>query len=369
MSASSVLPIGPMPIRIDGAPSGSGAAPTQPGAPSQIVIGSPPSILDIDITYGASNKADARAAWAPPSQPGSESLSAIEGYEYEWRFCSGGACRQVARGSTDAQTFQVSVDLPSGPGTYEFAVRARVSVFGTSGVTPFATQRFTQLSSRAAPPNNVLLAVRDGDAEVVWEKAAIRKGLAPKYEVQVRNVSTNGKWKTFNLTAGDTLRFKASEIGLNLDQVAQARVRTVLNNGQTSTFIASNEYTYTPSEFRPVVRFAHAEGSSLLLMAALNPNRYFSSYPEFGYQARIAYLDGPWITLRLSDTFVTDVAPRDGIEVRSPTVIPYQITVPLVGFTLPPGAGSEDVRLQVRGVSAGERFPSPWWDAPIRVLR
>jgi polysaccharide biosynthesis protein PslG len=367
MTASTALPLGPMPVRIDGPPAGSGPASPggSPNVDPNVELQDAPTVLGVEVTYEPSNKANALASWAPPVR---REVLTIVGYDYEWRFCAAGSCRRVAGGSTGPDTLATSIALPEGPGTYEFAVRVRATI-GTSTIpagSGYTTQRFTQLSSRAAPPNNVLLAVRDGNAEVVWEKAAIQKGKAPKYEVQARNVTTNGKWKTFDLTAGDTLRFKASDIGLSIGQIAQARVRTVLGDGQSSAFIASNEYTSARSEPKPIPLSAEVHFRDRIFISAMSPSYGLVNYPTYGYQARLSYRGGPWATLQLTAQQTQNLRSLR-VTVNSPAVLPYQWFTEVTGFDLPRGVKADELSLEIRAVGDGERFASEWVPAPIRV--
>jgi hypothetical protein len=363
MTTSTQLTVGPMPVRIDGPPMSSGPS-EQPGGAAPVgAVVQPPTVLDVTVVYGPSNKANAFASWTPPSNLIDVR---VNGYDYEWRFCASGSCRQVARGSTGPDTFTASTDLPNGPGTYEFAVRARASFYVKtdadpsswgvtgSGTSSFAVERFNQLTSRAAAPSNVFFAAREvsgvKSAEVAWAKPAIQAGQGPRYEVQARNLTTNGKWKTFKLTEGNRLRFPASDINLEFGQVGQARVRTVLANGQTSAFIASNEYTFTQAEPPPRV-LAVLNGPNLALyMWVESGSGSKAGYPSQGFQVRASGDGVNWTMMQYRGPFGVGDAPNAAPN----NMMPFDQNV-FVGTFLP----TFD-RVEIRTVFSDDRLPSPW---------
>jgi hypothetical protein len=366
MTASTQLTVGPMPVRIDGPPMSSGPS-EQPGgdAPDGAVV-QPPTILDVTVVYGPSNKANAFASWTPPSNLIDVR---VNGYDYEWRFCSGSSCRQVARGSTGPDTLSASTDLPNGPGRYEFAVRARASFYvkteadpstwtvSGSGTSSFAVSRFNQLTSRAAAPSNVFFAARERsvggvkDAEVVWAKPAIQAGQDPRYEVQARNLTANGKWKTFRLTKENRLNFPADDINLEFGQVGQARVRTVLANGQTSAFIASNEFTLTQAEPRPNVVTVFNAPNSSLYMYVVSGSGSKAKYPSQGFQVRASSDGVNWTMMKYLGSNGVGDAPNAAPN----NMIPFDQNVFVGRF--PPG---EFDRAQIRTVFSDGRLPSNW---------
>jgi hypothetical protein len=197
----------------------------------------------------------------------------------------------------------------------------------------------------------VYFAVRDGEAEVVWVKPAIQKGKGPKYEVQARNVSTSGKWKTFDLTTSNRLRFKASDISLELGQVGQTRVRTVLNDGQASPFIASNEFSYAAIEPPPKVLFAFDGPRDALLMVVESGSGAKTNYPSQGFQMRASSDGVNWTLLR----YLAWEGESDDPNAAPDNMIPFDRPI----WVGPLREGGYN-RAEIRTVFNDERLPSRW---------
>jgi len=357
--------IGPMPVRIDGQPLEAGSTAPVPGPYLGEFTGPEyaPVITGVDLIYGVANKADATASWTPPLALASQKFTVTE-YIYEWRFCSGKACRRVAVGTTGAGATSTTIDLSEGPGTYEFILWARGTSprLGTAELrSPLATQRFTLLSSKAAPPSNVFVDVRGAEGQVAWSKPSIRAGLVEGYEVEVRNVTKDGKWKKLPLTKRDQANFKVADINLVVGNVVQARVRTVLANGQKSVFVASNQLTV--SEQVPVAEVWYAgwlEGA-VIMMGFPGGGINEVTFPEQAYQVRYS-LDGTNWTL--VDYQV--VGPSGPAPAGNRTLIPYDIQV---FFPLKVDiASSATTRYQIRGLDSSGRPPSDWVDFRVTPL-
>ena len=356
MTNSGSFRIGPMPVRIDGAPlaggsgssgSGSGGAATELPNPTLV-----PAIVGIDLIYGVSNKADATARWTPP--PASSVIFTVTEYVYEWRFCAQNTCRRVAGGTTAPGTTSTTVDLSEGPGTYEFSLQARGLIGGTTrALSQATTQRFQLLSSKAAPPSNVYLDVRGANGEVVWSQPSIRAGLVEGYEVEVRNLTKNGKWKTLTLTKREAASFKASDIDLAVGDTAQGRVRTVLTNGQKSVFVASNQLTVSEQVTAPQVTVAYGTDDEIIMRAIPGDSRRLA-FPAHAYQVRISSDGGTTWTIANYVPFAPGI---DQPAAANATLVPYATNFI---FRVPrPAIG---VRLQIRGVDDSGRPPSDWID-------
>ena len=354
--------IGPMPVRIDGPPLEAGStAPGPSSSPDSLILTGPqfaPVIVSVDLIYGVANKADATASWTPPLA--SQTFTVSE-YIYDWRFCSGRGCRRVGSGITSAGATSTSIDLSEGPGTYEFTLVARGTSpeFGTSGLrSPAATQRFTLLSSKAAPPSNVLVDVGGAEGQVAWSKPSIRAGLVEGYEVEVRNVTKDGKWKKLPLTKRDQANFKAADISLFVGNVVQARVRTVLANGQKSVFVASNELTVSEQVTPAEVSYAGWLDGAVIMRGFPGGGVREVSFPQEAYQVRYS-LDGTnWTSINYQLLGPSGPAP-DGNR----TLIPY---LTLTVFPLGTDAmDSATTRFQIRGVDNSGRPPSDWVDFKV----
>ena len=310
--------------------------------------------MSVDLVYGVANKADATARWTPPAIQ----TFAVSEYIYQWRFCSGNTCRRVADGTTAPGTTSTTADLSEGPGTYEFSVRASGIL---NGVTPIAsiesTQRFTLLSSKAAPPSNVYLDVRGANGEVAWSQPSIRAGLVEGYEVEVRNVTKDGKWKTLPLTKKDVASFKASDIALTVGEIAQARVRTVLTNGQKSVFVASNQLTVSQQVPTPRVSVAYAADYTVdgaIIMRALPGDSVSREFPANAYQVRISSDGGTnWTIME----YAPMAAGIDPPAAANRTLVPYA-----ENFVFAVPGRTDRIRLQLRGVDNSGRPPSDWID-------
>ena len=346
--------IGPMPVRIDGAPLAASSGSSGSGSPGSVGLslnpGLAPSIVSVDLIYGVANKADATARWTPPASQ----TFAVSEYIYQWRFCSGNTCRRVADGTTAPGTTSTTADLSEGPGTYEFSVRASGIL---NGVTPIAsiesTQRFTLLSSKAAPPSNVYLDVRGANGEVAWSQPSIRAGLVEGYEVEVRNVTKDGKWKTLPLTKKDVASFKASDIALTVGETAQARVRTVLTNGQKSVFVASNQLTVSQQVPAPRLTVAYRSDDEII-MRAVPADSLRLAFPAHAYQVRISSDGGTTWTLMEYAPMAVGIDPP---AAANRTLVPYA-----ENFVFRVPRPADGIRLQLRGVDDSGRPPSDWID-------
>ena len=348
--------IGPMPVRIDGAPLASGSGSSGSGSSGSVTeLSNPtlvPVIVGIDLIYGVSNKADATARWTPP--PASSAIFTVTEYRYEWRFCAQNTCRRVAGGTTTPATTNTTVDLSEGPGTYEFSIQARGLIGGTTGALSQATtQRVTLLSSKAAPPSNVYLDVRGANGGVAWSQPSIRAGLVEGYEVEVRNVTKNGKWRTLPLTKKDVASFKASDIALTVGETAQARVRTVLTNGQKSVFVASNQLTVTQQVPAPRLTVAYRSDDEIF-MRAVPADSLRLAFPAHAYQVRISSDGGTTWTLMEYAPMAVGIDPP---AAANRTLVPYA-----ENFVFRVPRPADGIRLQLRGVDDSGRPPSDWID-------
>jgi hypothetical protein len=313
-------------------------------------------ILDVDLTYGPSNKADATATWLPPANA---EQATILSYNYSWHFCKGAKCQRLSAGSTKPQKLSVTADLSEGPGTYDF----RVTAVGKIGPSLTASRRVELLNSKAAPPSNVIIGVIGTKGEVAWRPPDMRSSLIKGYEVQIQE-SISGKWKTLDEAAsGRSLKF--TDESLRTGQVITARVRTVLKSGAKSIFVASSPLTVDEQLPTPRDPFSiHLEEANpgeicfIVVVAQPNENLVDTTFPASGYQVRYSNDGGlTWDFLR----FGRDVGGNSPAITASEntTLIPYSENI-----MIQPGEGAvkltSTARFEMRAVDSSGRPPSDW---------
>jgi len=355
ITTSTSVSLGPMPMRIDGPALSAGPTTTTPGTPAgPSAFPAAPVILNIDLSYGVSNKADATATWAPPWNA---KEAQIDGYTYSWSFCKAGKCSVIAKGTTGPDTFTTSTILSEGPGSYTFEVLARRGLLGPSAQKAFTLQR-----TDAAPPSDVLFGVRGGKGEVVWSAPDIRAQLVDGYEVQVQN-QANGTWVTVGeKISGLKASFEASPaLNLSEGQTLTARVRTVLKTGAKSIFAASSPLFVEGQLSPPRVQGAYADTQTIYTAVGPPLNATVTRFPSAAYQIRYS-LDGTtWEFTRYATDVVGLTPPNE-----NPSLTPYdRMTVSVPGTTgrrFPPGT-----RFQIRAVDNSGLQPSLWID--VAVLR
>jgi cytochrome c2 len=360
LTTGSTINVGPMPIRINGAPLSSGPSPTPtdsgtPATDTEARIPLAPMILDVDLTYGPSNKADATATWLPPANA---EQAGIISYNYSWHFGRGAKYQLLSRGSTKPQKLSVTTDLSEGPGTYEF----RVTAVGKGGVGITATQRVELLNSRAAPPSNVIIGAIGTKGEVAWTSPNMRSSLIKGYEVQIQE-SISGTWKTLDEAAsGRSLKF--TDESLRTGQVITARVRTVLKSGAKSIFVASSPLTVDeqlPTPQDPIainLAFNSTDTPVIVVSARPNSNLKDPTFPGSAYQVRYSNDDGlTWDFLRFGSD-VGGTVPRVTAS-ENTTLIPYDRPMyiePEEGAAKP----TLTTRYEMRAVDSSGRPPSDW---------
>ena len=377
MTVASNLTVGPMPIRIDGpALPFEFVTPEDPGQTetddvTEVAVLAPPVITDLAMVYSGSNKADAVATWESPTNAAAFQLT---GYDYEWRYCPAQECERISGGSTGPGTFKAAADLRKGPGNYVFFVRARGTLTAEDGtvtnvVTAYSSESFELLSSRAAPPSDVALTIDGKNIDIEWTAPNIRKSLIDSYQVQVRNVSTNGKW----IDLQDTKKTKASttvtKLKLRQGHLAQARVRTVLADDVKSRYMASNQFSNGTLQSPEVTTFRDL--TSIVTNIQLDPTKplmgisalpgvdvTFDQYPDAGFEVRASVNGGAdWQVI--TDYQFFEPTKADGLEFA-----PYDASVAFV-FPLPDGVSLSDIQWEIRAVDQPQEGrsaipPSPW---------
>lgn len=354
LAPSTLVPVGPMPIRIDGPPLSSGPTQAAASQPVTSAVGpGAPVIISLDLSYGPSNKADATARWAPPANAQD---AKITGYSYEWSYCKGDKCRSVARGTAGADASQVTADLSEGPGTYRFSISA--SAGGTLGTG--AQQRVDLQRSDAAPPSDVIVRVRDRTGIVVWSAPVMRSELIQGYEVQILNMST-GVWVPVpGETSSRRVMFTGSPVlDLRDGQSITARVRTVLKTGAKSIWIPSEPLVVTTRLPAPRVISALRGNGTVVMYVAPPDNTSVAAFPAAAYQVRYT-VDGTAWTLA---SFVGDLSGFIGPN-SSVSLIPYRVAAvvgPVRGaMTFPAGA-----RYQIQAIDNSGLEPSDWIDFDV----
>ena len=267
-----------------------------------------------------------------------------------------------------SQKLSVTAYLSEGPGTYEF----RVSAMGPGSVSPIATKRVELLSSKAAPPSNVIIGVIGTKGEVAWAPPDMRSSLIKGYEVQIQE-SISGTWKTLNEAAsGRSLKF--TDESLRTGQVITARVRTVLKSGAKSIFVASSPLTVDEQLPFPRDPFAINVGSFstgavplIVVTAQPNPNLKDPTFPRSAFQVRYSIDDGlTWDFLR----FNMDVGgvPRATASDNT-TLIPYNKSM-LVAPAEGAAKLTATTRYEMRAVDSSGRPPSDWISfTPIEMFQ
>jgi hypothetical protein len=392
-SAGTNVAVGPMPIRIDGAPlpasTGTGTdTPTPVLDPGVIFTAAPPNITGVDLVYGPSNKADAAAKWAPPAN---FDQWQVQRYEYEWKFCDG-KCTVISRGTATPFTTNVSQDLLRGPGKYQFAIRAVGTVtsgtpstggVGATATTPVASrwsvQTFTVLSSRAAPPGTVELAAQLKAGIISWAAPTIRN--VAQYEVQIRNVTKNGRWRSLPSTKKTTVEFTPTAFDMTTGDDIQARVRTVLASGATSTYAPSpvaKVITQLPQVMTPwrVGVMGNCEASTFTVP---KPTGFPGEFPDLAAQIRVATPDGGWNLMTYTpqsqfdrlkgDPFTLWGTSTDAKPAANTTLFPLDVRT--IGFNNGTITGdcSTTERYEYRLVSgSGDFLPSEWAPVELRGL-
>jgi polysaccharide biosynthesis protein PslG len=376
MTNDTRLTIGPMPIRIDGpalAGGGASAAP-QPQTPSGEKLAAP-TVTDIELIYGNQNKIDAVASWLPPQNA---TLWRLDRYEYELQYCDG-PCKTVNRGSTAPNTTSVRITLPNGPGKYQFVVRATATGFVTSGdgtlaitaisqvQSPQSQKTFTALTTRAAPPSDVVLSVLKDQGKITWRRPGIKADLIRGYEVQIRNISKNGRWQGRGAAAGSSQSsFTASQLGIEIGDTIVARVRTVLTSGLKSPFVASNQQTVN-EQVEPAGMFsASGVGAKLMIVMPYlltdGPRTvdFTCPFPANAVQIRSSTDGVNWTLARYRPDLSMQVLDLKG----APQAGTGDSFIPLCGLSLvsPPDGleWNSETRFQIRHTNNSGKLPSDW---------
>jgi hypothetical protein len=356
ITASTPVSVGPMPMRIDGPPLTAGPTSTVPSDPAGPSI-SPvaPVIVDIDLSYGVSNKADATATWAAPFNA---KQAGVDGYSYSWSFCKGARCSVMANGTSDGGTFTASMVLGEGPGTYEFQVAARRGA--TTG--PSAQQRVTLLRSDAAPPSDVIVGVRGSRGEVVWSAPNMRSQLIDGYEVQVQNTAS-GTWVTVaeRATALKVAFDSSKDLNLSAGETITARVRTVLKSQAKSIFAASSPLLIQGQLGAPRVTPAFGLFRTGELYTNVSPptNSRSTRFPGSAYQIRYSTDGVTWEFARFLFDLSSTTTPA-----ANATLFPYD-TPMSVSAASQQGPFPGGARFQVRAIDDSGLPPSEWIDMSV----
>lgn len=372
---SSSLTVGFMPRRIDGAPLPAGSSPPTtsetPDDASQELT-SLPAIADVTVLYEPSNKADAYARWLPPSDY--REMSTIS-YLYEWQFCKGTTCTTFAKGSV-RDRLNTSVDLQKGPGNYRLVLRAQgCRATGDGQCTLLAASDpvqydFTMVSSRAAPPSDVYLGATGSFSsviyEAVWSPPSVPTRTIKGYELQVRrgpspsgnNGIPVGPWETLGVFKGPRFRFPAGDSQCFVG-ACQVRVRTVMNNGLTSSYVTSAWTDEVSTTMAPPEQYAFATVKGTEITLATTPVASLV-FPQNAVQLRYELPDGEWKLATCIDEMgyvVPDAESKKPYSLGD-SYAPRGAAVTFSG----PGIDTA-TNFQIRMVNTkGDKLPSPWVD-------
>lgn len=375
LTSSATTMVGFMPMRIEGAPVAAGTTPMDVADTEVSPDMAPPSSLNVEVVYGASDKANGIAAWVPSRTTlGAPSIT----YAYEWQFCDKDECTTFASGTTSLPT--TSVDLRKGAGKYRFVVRAQVcvTVGGDSCVAVTSTdveRTFMVLSGRATPPSSVMLNGGTRVLQMSWAAPRVPTRTIKYYEVQIRASSQANRWRELGTyKKAGTVTFQGSDWGCDLGTTCQIRVRTVMESGLSSPFVASNELTIAEA-LNPPIGYVYgyrgsADGFVLQFWYPENidgtTTLKVQKYPDLAYQLRYSVDGSTWTTAQVG-TFdaPTDYgcpAPRRFEE--GSTNAPYCSDVIFIG----PDIASAKY-LQVRAVGGAlDLIPSEWVDVPLKSM-
>lgn len=372
--------IGFKPMRIDGAPLPAGATPVaeqpasaDPSAPPSLT----PAIVDVNVVYAPSNKADAIARWIPPVDY--REMSSIT-YSYEWQFCNAsGSCTTFSKGTVRGG-LTTTADLQKGPGKYRFVLRAQGCRTGSSEqctVLPASEsvqEDFTMLSSRAAPPSNVVLgaAYKSGGLsryEATWDAPRVPTRNIKGYQVQVRGLDgvrpadqTPRPWEDLGLVKETRTSFSPKNL-CRYSRACQIRVRTVMNNGLTSTYAASDWVR----EFVGAMPGPRQEGDAVrsgdsVTIRTTSEWESSARFPFIALQLRYITEEGEWMLARSVSQSGYPYEPSPELGVTSG---PLNATVTFSGEGL-----STSGTIQIREINArGDLRPSEWQDVRLKPGR
>ena len=353
MTKASTIPVGPMPLRIDGTPLSTGPGanapdPTPaPGSSGYDVTLPKPEIHSIDVVYGVSNKVDATATWSMASTS-DKPLPSNTFYQYSWSFCQGQKCTEVASGTTAPNTFRVTSALTEGPGTYTFTVRAlaQVAEVGNPMSEP-ATKNFQVFTTRAAPPSDPIWWLSNERFEARWEAPNIKPGLIKGYQVEFRNVTKDSDWSVLDRAWESTsLSAKASRIPISEGETGIIRVRTVLKDGKTSVYIPSETWVYR-ERLDPPAAVIQWDTPSGIGLHGIPGGGVLGNYPKEGFEVRCSTDAGKTWTFLKADSI-------DGKIPADPNRFAFSSS-----NTLKPCG--ETYLLQFRTVTSDGRAPSEWF--------
>lgn len=282
--------IGFKPVRIDGAPLPSEAAPAPTPTAQTGNLTPPVQEAKVELVYDVSNKADAKASWFPPA--GALSFSSMS-YSFEWQFCQGSTCTAFAKGTT--RELKAVIDLRKGPGKYRLVVRAEgCRSEETGGCATWlpsdpVTVDFTMLKTRAAPPSSVNLGVGPSRGFVQWDAPDVLPRLIKGYEIEIRSTAPASGWKSLGETSKTSLEFAAGSTPCTAGTKCQVRVRTVTVSGLTSVYVLSDPAAVMELMLPPsILASAWSGDKDALGVIALDGNLKACSiaYPTVAYQLR-----------------------------------------------------------------------------------
>lgn len=360
VTSSSALALGPMPTRIDGAPSGSGSVAGEE-TPDATEAPLPPYISpDPAIEYATANLVKASVVWM--ESPAGPSPVPVTGFDYELSFCpgKGGSCTKVIRkGSTGAGIQKQDFKLTEGPGNYELRVRAK----NAAGASDWSRETINVKSTLALPPSNVVANFVDASDTVrlTWDAPNVAKSKIDFYEVEMTALDPRIPWGSLVFkTKATSLEKTLKELKLGPTSTFQFRVRTVLTGGNPvgakSLFVFSNELTLSQSiPAREAINSTFYVGSRAVLVSP-RPDLINPSIMGFSWQIRVSTDQGlSWIQVPNSALLRIN-----GVAVPAGDVIPSNINAVFIDARALGVELTEAVRVQVRNTNADLTAASPW---------